>query len=114
MDSNIVLKIQNGTTSGSVNLCRTCRQAHVVRGTNNQQFVTCTAGANPVRLDFEVAECNRYFNATQPTLYEMEEIAWRLVTKKAGRDIGFVNAGDFRRMSEDEERGGRPGQPSSR
>jgi hypothetical protein len=30
----------------------------------------------------------------------MEEIAWMLVTKKTGRDIGFVNPDTWQRMKE--------------
>jgi hypothetical protein len=33
----------------------------------------------------------------------MEKIAWILVTKTAGRSIGFVTAEQFREMEDDEE-----------
>lgn len=98
--SGIVLKVQQGTVRGSGSLCRTCRNSMVMRGTNNQESVTCGGQSYPVQIYFEVAECNRYFCRDQPTLYEMEEIAWRLITKQAGRQIGFVSAADFRKMAE--------------
>lgn len=97
MNSRILLKIQNGTTKGGGNLCRTCRNAHVIRGVNNQQIVRCSAGVDVVTLRFEVAECNRYHSAGEPSLYEMEEIAWRLITKKGGRAYGFVDADEFKK-----------------
>lgn len=102
--NSIVLKVQQGTTKGTGSLCRTCRAAHIVRGNNNQQLVTCGAGNAPLRVRFDIAECNRYMSATQPSLYEMEEIAWRLVTKQAGRPMGFVNPAEFRKFEESEGR----------
>lgn len=109
--NSIVLKVQQGTTKGSGSLCRTCRYAHVVRSVNNQQTVTCHAVNKPRTIGFDVAEWNRYMSATQPSLYEMEEIAWRLVTKQAGRPMGFVNPAEFRRIEEREGRG--PNTPPS-
>lgn len=94
----ITIKVREGTTRGDTNLCKTCRHAHLVKGTNNQQFVQCTY-TNSV-MHFQVAECNRYFNANQPALYEMEEIAWRIVTKQAGRSVGFLNPQQFAKHEE--------------
>lgn len=101
--SAIVLKIHNGTRADAA-LCKSCRNALITKGNNGQHVIYCSGGggANPIRISFDVSECNRYFNATQPTLYEMEEIAWRLITKNAGRQIGFVNPATFRKIQDEE------------
>lgn len=96
--SDIVFKIHRGTAKGGGTLCRTCTNAHVVRGVNNEEFIRCTHG-EAIGIRFEVAECNRYYSAALPTLYEMEEIAWRLVTKTGGRSFGFVDAKEFKKRS---------------
>lgn len=91
------LKVLGGTTKGSENLCRTCRYGQVARGTNNEEYVNCQ------RFDrsftFQVAECNQYENKNTPTLYEMEEIAWRVVTK-GSRVLGFVDAKEWAKRDE--------------
>lgn len=93
---NIVLKVQGGTAKSTVSLCKTCRNSIVVRGNNHQQIVRCQALGKD--FTFDVAECTNYFDRTSPALYEMEEIAWRVVTKKAGREIGFVRPAEFYEM----------------
>jgi phosphopentomutase len=102
----ITIKVQDGTTRGDGNLCKTCRHSHIVRGNNNQEFVKCTY-ADKVMV-FQVAECNRHFPANQPALYEMEEIAWRIVTKQAGRNVGFLNPQQFQKYEEEHERANTP------
>lgn len=100
----ISLKVYGGTPPSSGSLCRTCKYAHIIRGNNNQERHICTY-QNPERLmAFEVAECNRYFNANQPALHEMEEIAWRVVTKGGGRTVGFVGPSEFQAMEDRKKR----------
>lgn len=103
--SQIVLKIEGGTTRGGKSLCVTCRNAHIIRGQNNQQQVICGAGTMAAAgrlMQIDVAECNRYYDATKPALYEMEEIAWRLVTDRAKSKIGFVDPVEWNRQRLDQ------------
>jgi len=51
---------------------------------------------------FPVSECSSYDDRGVPSRWDMEQIAWILVTKKAGRNIGFVTAKQFREI-EDED-----------
>jgi hypothetical protein len=106
---DITIKVQGGTPQGGGSLCTTCRHVTRIRGVNNQSLVHCGV-LQDKPITFEVAECNRYMNANQPALYEMEEIAWRIVTKGAGRVVGFVNPSEFRKM---EEHGTVPGLPKT-
>jgi len=41
---------------------------------------------------------SEYDDKRLPSLYSMEKIAWILVTKTAGRQIGFVSAKEFRKI----------------
>jgi hypothetical protein len=85
----IAIKIQGGTTRSDVNLCRSCKHAFIRRGINNHEKVSCNRDDSHA-VPFEVAECNEYHNANQPYLSEMEEIAWRVITKGT-RVVGFVD-----------------------
>ena len=90
LGNKIELKIQNGTRSDRQNLCTTCRNATVVKGpADSQQTIFCQQMGRFIPI--KVAECNRYLDATAMTVYEMEQIAWLMLTKKAGRQIGFVS-----------------------
>jgi hypothetical protein len=71
-----------------------------MRGVNNEEKNVCTYGLYVV-MKWDVAECNRYDDRTKPSLQDMHMIAWQLVTKKTGKDIGFVSAEDFKRMEEE-------------
>jgi len=50
------------------------------------------------RVPFRVRECSAYADRRLPTLYSMEKIAWVLLTKSAGRSIGFVTGDRFREL----------------
>jgi len=41
-----------------------------------------------------VTRCTKYLHRNQPSLYEMESIAWVLRTDESRRHIGFVRAPD--------------------
>ena len=98
------LKIVGGTPNhGEPSLCLTCRNATVVQGhAIGQRIVQCGALCGPHdRISFHVAECSDYDDKRHPTKREMEEMAWLLLTKKAGRQIGFVRAADYKRNKRD-------------
>jgi hypothetical protein len=103
--SGLVLKIHNGTVRGGRSLCCSCKSAHRIVGTGCQSLIRCAelSRGSQQLIDFDVAECNRYSSATQVSLDDMEEIAWRLVTHKSGHRIGFVDPAQFRRMEWEKE-----------
>jgi len=51
-----------------------------------------------VRVPYTVRECSAYSDRRIPSLYFMEKTAWVLLTKKAGRTIGFVTSEEFRKI----------------
>jgi len=52
-----------------------------------------------VRVPYPVRECSEYSDRRIPSLYFMEKTAWVLLTKKAGRTIGFVTSEEFRKIA---------------
>ncbi len=100
MDSQVVIKIKDGTRSDSGELlCWSCRHSTVLRGsTASEEAIYC--GQIGRKIPIKPVECNRYDSKNTPTLYEMESIAWLLLTKSAGRKIGFESP---------QERAGRQG-----
>jgi len=94
--SMVTIKVKDGTPQGAETLCVTCRWAHIVKGfraSEKEIFCRYLADDRPVR--FPVSQCNSYDDRRIPSKRDMEQIAWILLTKKAGRTIGFVTAKQF-------------------
>ena len=73
----------------SKNLCKTCRNAMLVEGhAVGQTQVKCLCLDEVI--PWPVRRCSQYNDKRLPMLAAMEQIAWVLVSKKAGREIGFV------------------------
>lgn len=87
----VVLKIHNGTVRGDVNLCLSCRFSHCTTSAQTgRDFIACNVNySHPIRMNEAVARCNQYQDKNKPTLSDMNEIAWTLMTDKGGRKIGF-------------------------
>jgi hypothetical protein len=93
------LKIQGGTARyGEPSLCLTCRYATIIRGPGlRDRIVDCGRLMNgPARIRFPVNFCTAYSDKRQPSLHEMEDIAWVLRTDARRTRIGFVHARDLK------------------
>lgn len=93
------LKIQGGTArDDEPSLCLTCRHATIVRGRNlRDEIVECgLLYRDDSRIAFPVTTCSAYSDRRQPTLRQMEEMAWVLRTDRQKRPIGFVPARKLR------------------
>jgi hypothetical protein len=100
----VTIKVKDGTPESRGTLCTTCRSARVVKGYRaGEMEVFCGASYPERRVRFLVAECTAYDDTRIVSRCDMEKIAWILVTKTAGRSIGFVTAEQFREMEGDEE-----------
>ena len=97
------LKVLKGTRSAHTpRLCDTCRSGVVRRGAaDSDEQIYCTIVEREVRT--RVVECNRYVDRTQPSLWDLRQIAWVLRTDNKRRAIGFVPAKEWERLNEDEE-----------
>jgi hypothetical protein len=94
------IKIRGGTArDDEPSLCLTCRHATIIRGRNlRDEIIECgLLYRDDSRITFPVAYCSGYSDRRQPTLREMEEMAWVLRTDRRNRLIGFVPARNLRR-----------------
>jgi hypothetical protein len=99
----VTIKVKDGTPQDAETLCITCRWAHIVKGfrvSEKEIFCRYLTDDRPVR--FPVSQCNSYDDRRTPSKRDMEQIAWILLTKKAGRTIGFVTAKQFREIEGDD------------
>ena len=63
-----------------------------------EEEVFCRMTEPNVRVPYTVRECSAYSDRRIPSLYFIEKTAWVLLTKKAGRTVGFVTSKEFRKM----------------
>ena len=86
---------------GRRSLCESCRWSTVIRGPKiGDEIVECyqLSSVNR-RVTFPVTSCSDYLNRNQPTVRQMEEIAWVLRSDPRRNQIGFVHSS---KLSEDE------------
>ena len=76
------IKVVGGTPNHSTrSLCLTCRRATVVRGQSlSSEIIRCHALERT--MDFPVTDCDSYDDRAQPSLWDLKEIAWALVTDR--------------------------------
>lgn len=99
----VTVKIKNGTPEGVDSLCVTCRWGHIVKGFRaSEEIVRCRWLSYDPPMQFPVSQCSSYDDRRLPSKCDMEKIAWILLTKKAGRSIGFVTAKQFREIEGDD------------
>lgn len=92
----VTLKVQGGTISGTQSLCQNCSRGHIIKGFRaSEQEVFCRQFYIEREIRFAVSECTFYEDRRLASKSEMEEIAWFLTTRKAGRTVGFVSAEKF-------------------
>lgn len=100
----IHIKVKGGTAKSDEDLCGTCRQCIAING--RRYCSVLDSGLNgPARIVERVYSCSGYDDKRQPKMHEMEDIAWRIVTKKAGRDAGFVSPKEYKKSYRKEEEG---------
>jgi len=97
----VTIKVKDGTPESRGTLCTTCRSARIVKGYRAAEVeIFCGASYPERRVRFLVAECSAYDDTRIVSRCDMEKIAWILVTKTAGRSIGFVTPEQFQEMEE--------------
>jgi len=94
-------KVIGGTPCGTDSLCRSCTWGHIIKGFRaTEEEVFCRFFYIEREIRFSVSECTFYEDRRLASKSEMEEIAWFLTTRKAGRTVGFVSAEKFRAEQE--------------
>jgi len=95
----LTVKVKDGTPIHGNSLCDSCTWSLMIRGfRENDKIAFCTYVNPTVRVLFPVRECSGHCNKNEPTKYDMEKIAWILLTKRIDRKVGFVKSDDFRRI----------------
>lgn len=97
------IRIIHGTRSDGENLCRTCRNSQFIQGAaESKEVCICHQMPNGLeRMNYPVAKCSKYSDVRLPSLNDMRDSAFYLVSKNA-RTIGFVKAADFKKQNADE------------
>ena len=97
-------KVYGGTPKNSESLCLTCMFAGIIRGYAESEMITlCRRFWEPLRVPFKVSQCSEYADRRLPDVEDMEEIAWSLRSKSAGRKAGFLPASCLTASQEDPE-----------
>ena len=74
-------------------LCFTCRRATVVKGHSlSREIIRCHALERT--MEFSVRECDSNDVRSRPSLWDMKEVAWALVTDRRSH-IRFVRRKDW-------------------
>jgi len=95
----VTVRVKGGTPEESGSLCATCSWGVVRKGyAAAEEETSCRMLEPNRRVPFRIRECSSYADRRLPTLYSMEKIAWVLLTKSAGRSIGFVTGDRFREV----------------
>lgn len=86
----LVLKIHNGTVQSDKSICPSCRHSqHMISAQTGRERMICQRYYNPIEMREPIARCSQYSDKNAPTLSDMQDIAWTLMTDKGGRKIGF-------------------------
>ena len=84
-------KVYGGTPVGQDSKCDTCVYARIIRGYSESEKITlCDRLFEPIRIPFRVRECSDYLDRRLPCVEDLEDIAWTLRSKSAGKTAGFV------------------------
>ena len=96
--------VYGGTPVGTESRCDSCVYSRVIRGYAESERITlCDRWFEPMRITFNVRECSDYADKRLPDIDEMKKIARMLVTRSAGRPIGFVSAEELQNEDESED-----------
>jgi len=105
----VTIRVKGGTPEGAESLCRTCTRGHIIRGFSaSEEEVYCRTFYIEREIRFPVRECTFYEDRRIASKEDMEQIAWFLTTRKAGRSVGFVSAAQFRELKKSEQSAAAP------
>jgi hypothetical protein len=84
-------KVYGGTPVGQASRCDSCVYARIIRGYAQSEKITiCDRLFEPIRIPFPVSECTDYLDKRLPCIEDLEQMAWELRSKSAGKRAGFV------------------------
>jgi hypothetical protein len=87
-------KVYGGTSVGQASRCDSCVYARIIRGYAHSEKITiCDRLFEVIHIPFPVSECTDYLDKRLPCIEDLEQIAWELKSKSAGRRAGFSAIG---------------------
>ena len=103
MQHNKIRMIEGATRTDSGRpLCATCANGVVMKGAAESCEKTyCQKIGEYVHIF--IADCSGYHNRSSVSLRKLEESAWILSTRSAGRQIGFMRYDQWRKQNKYEE-----------
>jgi hypothetical protein len=88
-------KVYGGTSVGQESRCDSCVYSRIIRGYSQSEKITlCDRMFEPIRIPFPVRECSDYVDKRLPCVEDLEDIAWLLRSKSAGKNAGFISRTD--------------------
>lgn len=83
--------MKDATPVGSAPLCRTCSNAHILRGyRESEMLVVCTATYPDFPVPFVVRECSGYNDRNRPDWDQMTKLAIHVTPRlKSSKKFGF-------------------------
>jgi hypothetical protein len=85
----------------SFGLCSGCRHSHIIE-TVKGVTVFCMIHYSPaIQIKAPILRCNEFEDKSQPTVQNLEKIAWVLCTDKS-KKIGFKPWKEFKKMDDED------------
>lgn len=91
----VTIKVDGGTAQhGEDNLCGRCNYYQEIITRNGQDFRRCNCMER--RLVDKVVSCNKFSDASKPSLYDMQQIAWVVTPETKKGPVGFMTPAEYR------------------
>lgn len=99
----ISIKVINGTRPGDgKSLCTSCRYGKFAKGESESEVHFDCDGFTEAPKFKKITECNQYVNKSLPSMRDMQDLAWILVTDRNRQKIGFQQAKEWRKENQRE------------
>ena len=82
------------TLNGSEDLCKTCQASRITIINNQEERLCLTNYYFPVKMEGRVQACSRYNKVGEPSLYNLEKIAWDFEVSR--KEVGFGGGMDVK------------------
>lgn len=94
-------KVYGGTPVGNESRCDSCVYSRIIRGYSQSEEITlCDRLFEPIRIPFPVRDCTDYLDKRLPCVEDLEDVAWLLRSKSAGKNAGFVSVSALKETQE--------------
>jgi hypothetical protein len=90
------VKVHGGTAaSGSgLGLCGSCKNAYIREGRNSVLVLCTEARLGYHEITEPIVRCRDYQDASQPTKWNLEQIAWTISVDAKTKKVGFKPPGE--------------------